>query len=169
MRTLVLGSLGMVACWTGGGGKPASSDRALEVTDAERIVGRRDTPELAREQAIEQAREAGILGQARPATPPGAPAGPLDRESIRREIRARLKPIRRCYERRLADDETLQGTTKVTFAIGADGRVTSSVAAGFDAAVGTCVAQIVEGIRFPIPAGGGTLRVSYPFAFRPPP
>jgi outer membrane biosynthesis protein TonB len=176
MRTLLLGSLAMAACWSSGGGKPASSpassQRELAVADPEPVVGRstKTEAELAREQAIEQARAAGILGNASgssAALGPAAAAGPLDKEAIRREVRAHLKPITLCYEQRLLEDATLQGTTRVTFVIGPDGKVTSSTGAGFDGKVDTCVADVIKGIAFPAPDGRGMMQVNYPFAFRP--
>ncbi len=170
---LVLGSLGMVACWSGNSSKPETSpserEQTIVVAEAEIVVGSPESPRLARKQAIEQARAAGILGKMSRSrdSSPRARTGPLDRDSIRREIRARLTPIALCYEERLLEEVTLQGTTKVTFVIGADGRVTSSRGSGFDAAVDGCVANVVKGVRFPAPDSGGTMRVSYPFKFRP--
>jgi hypothetical protein len=181
MRALVLGSLAMLACSGGGGSNPTSgpvlSNRGSEglddELDAEIIVGRTGIPEnlLARQMAIEQARAAGILGtvSGTPRPKPKPPAGPLDKVSIRREIHTRLAMITLCYEQRLAEDAQLQGTTKVTFVIGAEGRVMSAAGSGFDPEVDDCVASAVEGIRFPAPDGGGTERVTCPFTFRPSP
>jgi len=141
------------------------------VTDAEPVVGRstKSESELAREQAIEQARAVGILGNASgsAAAPPSTPSGPLDKDSIQREIRAHLKPITLCYEQRLLEDATLQGTTEVVFVISANGSVTASSGSGFDQAVDTCVADVVKGIKFPALADGGVMHVRYPFQFRP--
>ncbi len=176
MRSLVLviGSLGVAACWSSSSPKPvsneSSSEREIAVVEAEDVDGSPESPGLARKQAIEQARAAGILGKASvtPApTPTPAPQGPLGQESIRREVRARMGEIRLCYEQRLVDEPTLQGTTRVTFTIGSDGSVLSSTGTGFDPAVDTCVADVIKAIRFPAPDGGGTMRVNYPFIFRP--
>ena len=174
----MLGALGVAACWSGGGGgkpasPPASSERDIAVNDTEPVVGRstKSEAELAREQAIEQARAAGILGDASgsAATPPAASTGPLDQEAIRREVRAHLRPITLCYEQRLREDATLQGMTKVTFVIGSDGKVVSSTGSGFDAKVDACVADVIKGIAFPPPNTGGVMQVNYPFVFRPSP
>lgn len=175
---LVLGSLGVAACWSGGGGKPAATPapnaNEVAITDAEPLVGDPDNARARhdRQQAIEQARAAGILGttaqqQGPSGPPPPAPAGPLDKASIRREIRAHLKAVRLCYEERLIDEPALQGTTMVTFAIGPDGRVTSATGAGFDGRVDACVADVIKRIPFPAPDGGATVNVSYPFTFKP--
>lgn len=167
----MMGSLGMAACWHSSSPKPvsneSSSEREVAVAEAEDVDGSPDSPGLARRQAIEHARAAGILGKAPAPAPQPAPQGPLGQESIRREVRARLGEIRLCYEQRLVDEPTLQGTTRVTFAIGSDGRVLSSTGTGFDPAVDTCVAGVIKAIRFPAPDGGGTMRVNYPFIFRP--
>lgn len=122
-------------------------------------------PAVARQQAIEAAREAGILGNADAAAPP--PAGPLDKDSIRREVRAHLKPITFCYEKQLLERPTLAGTTLVEFSIAPDGHVESSVGSGFDAKVDACVADVVKTIVFPKPDTGGALKVNYPFTFKP--
>jgi outer membrane biosynthesis protein TonB len=181
MKILVLGSLGVAACWSGSSSpQPVSPPRssgpeiAVAAPETEPVVGRttKSEAELAREQAIEQARAAGILGSASDAASgsasgSAAPAGSLAKESIRREIRAHLRPITLCYEQRLLEDPSLQGTTKVLFAVGADGHVTSSVGSGFDAKVDSCVADVIKGIVFPAPASGGMVQVSYPFVFRP--
>jgi TonB family protein len=171
MKLVVLGALGMAACWSGSS-KPLSNSGPgpgeIVVTEAEAIAGstKKSEQQLARQQAIEQARAAGIIG---PATPTPPPTGPLDKEAIRREVRAHLDPITLCYELRLLEDATLQGTTTVAFVIGADGSVTSATGSGFDASVDTCVADAVRGIAFPPPTGGGVMHVNYPFRFRPSP
>jgi len=163
----------LVAC--GGSAPPASAPHntpppppvapAIEPEVIETKQPDPNDPALARQQAIEQAREAGILGSSDQATPP--PAGPLDKDSIRREIRAHLKPIQYCYEKQLLDRPTLTGTTLVRFLIATDGRVESSEGSGFDPKVDTCVADAVKRITFPKPDAGGTMQVNYPFTFRP--
>jgi hypothetical protein len=171
MKLVVLGSLGMVACWSSGGSKsasgPSSSDREIAVAAHEIVEGNGNSNELARAQAIEQARAAGILGPAPERPPPPMPEGPLDEASIRRAIGTHRKAIRLCYERRLSNDESLHGTTSLTFVIGPDGGVSAATAAGFDAAIDACLADAIKRIRFPAPADGGTMRVKYPFAFKP--
>lgn len=170
MKLVVLGALGMAACWSSGGkptSAPSSSEREIAVAEPEIIESQPDSPEVARAQAIEQARAAGILGPAPERPRPAMPEGPLDETSIRRAIRTQLKAIRICYGRRLDDDESLRGTTNLTFVIGPDGGVSSATGAGFDAAVDACLADVIKRIRFPAPAEGGTMRVKYPFTFRP--
>jgi hypothetical protein len=114
----------------------------------------------ARLQAVEQARAAGILGDAR--TPPTT----LDKAAIRTLVRQRIVWIQLCYEMRLVEQPTLAGTTRVEFTIGLAGKVTRATASGFDPAVDSCVAKEIEQITFPKPAWAA-LRVTYPFTFRP--
>jgi len=164
----------LVAC--GGSAPPASAPHntpppsptaaapAIEPEVIETKQPDPNDPALARQQAIEQARDAGILGSGPPLP---APDGPLDKTSIRREIRAHLKPIQYCYEKQLLDRPALTGTTLVQFLIATDGHVETSVGSGFDPKVDTCVADAVKRIMFPKPDAGGTMQVNYPFTFRP--
>jgi len=162
----------LVAC--GGSAPPAAAPQntppppaAAPAIEPEEVAAKPPDPSdpaSARQQAIEQAREAGILGNADPAAPP--PAGPLDKSSIRREIRAHISRITYCYEKQLIDRPTLTGTTLVQFLIDTDGHVTASEGSGFDPKVDTCVADVVKAIVFPKP-GAGTMKVNYPFTFKP--
>ena len=58
----------------------------------------------------------------------------------------------------------------VQFVIEADGRVSRSQSTSEstlgDRAVEACVADRVAHVRFPNPAGGGTVSVKYPFLFK---
>jgi hypothetical protein len=130
-------------------------------------------PEAARQQAIEQARAAGILGDADApkgdAQPETAPAGPLDKDSIRREVRAHIKQVQYCYEKQLLANPTLAGTTLVSFMIVADGHVGASEGSGFDPNVDSCVANVIKDIWFPKPDASGSMQVNYPFTFKPAP
>lgn len=168
----------MIAFGSCGGGRPApqpiSNTQEVEVAEAETVVGssKKSENEIAREQAIEQARAAGILGKESGAVPPAtgtttaAPAGPLDKDAIRREFRAHMRAITLCYEQRLLEDGTLQGTTHVTFSIAADGTVTTAAASGFDTQVDECVVEVVKRMVFPAPDGGGVVKVNYPLIFK---
>ena len=98
--------------------------------------------------------------------------GSLDREIIRRVVRAHLAQVRYCYERRLAVNPTLAGQVSLRFVIGADGRVTAVTVAkdGLgDAEVASCLVARAKMWVFPQPAGGGIVTVTYPFRFAPAP
>ncbi|HVK86058.1 MAG TPA: AgmX/PglI C-terminal domain-containing protein, partial [Kofleriaceae bacterium] len=176
---------------------------------------------LARQQAIEQARNAGILGSAalrqggafasltapddffagkdiydgmlpneagpapigtgtlggtdrfggngRPSLSLAAPnaQGDLDKALIRRVVRTSIPKIQYCYEKQLLVKPTLRGTVKAQFFIAHDGKVASSHAEGLDPDVANCVADVIKGLTFPAPKGGGGVQVNYPFTFRP--
>jgi len=113
----------------------------------------------------------GVLG--RQASVPqvriGSPSrvGDLDKAVIRRYIRRNLHEIRDCYEKRLLTAPKLEGTVRDDFVIAPDGTVASSKASGVDPEVASCIAAVVKAIQFPKPQGGGIVKVTYPFVFRP--
>jgi hypothetical protein len=86
---------------------------------------------------------------------------------IRRYLRRAMGPIRACYEAALRTQPGLEGTVRVTFTIGADGRVSSAAASGMDDGAAACIAGVIRGLEFPRPDGGGVVTVRYPFVFRP--
>lgn len=99
--------------------------------------------------------------------------GSLDRDAIRRRVRAHNSSLRACYESVLAVDPNASFRLSIGFIIDSEGRVTASLqwadeAEGeahkdFDA----CLSTALERIRFPKPAGGGTVKVTYPLVFQP--
>ena len=92
--------------------------------------------------------------------------GALDKDIIRRIVRAHINEVRYCYNQALARDPSVQGRVKVQFTIGGTGRVPSAVVQETtlrDPAVGNCIAQAVRRWTFPKPEGGGSVIVSYPF------
>lgn len=95
-------------------------------------------------------------------------SGSLDKNIIRRIVRAHVNEVRSCYNAGLAKDPALAGKLVVRFELGADGKVTHVEIADdqlSDAAVGACVAKAVERWTFPKSEGG--IVVSYPFEFAP--
>lgn len=94
--------------------------------------------------------------------------GSLDKDIIRRIVRAHVNEVRSCYNAGLAKDPTLAGKLVVRFELGADGKVTHVELVDdqlSDAAVGACVAKAVKRWSFPKSEGG--IVVSYPFEFAP--
>ncbi len=99
--------------------------------------------------------------------------GSLDREVIRRIVRSHNSGLRACYEPLLGTEPSASMRVSVGFIIHSDGRVTASLTwtqepsteaqKSFDA----CLTKALERIRFPKPAGGGTVKVSYPLVFEP--
>ncbi len=90
-------------------------------------------------------------------------ANSLDKEVVRRPIRAATPRIVRCYERQLAATPSLAGTVVVDFTIAVSGRVTAATGTGMDDTVAHCVARVIRTLRFPPPPA--TIRVMYPFTF----
>jgi len=94
--------------------------------------------------------------------------GGLDKQIVRRYVRARLPAIRYCYEKQLLVHPDLRGTVNAHFTIDATGAVTVATADGLgNTAVEECVARAVKTIRFPAATGGGIVRVTYPFLLEP--
>jgi hypothetical protein len=95
--------------------------------------------------------------------------GDLDKAIIRRYIKRNIMKIQYCYEKQLLSKPNLTGTIQTQFFIDPDGNVASASASGVDPDVATCVADVIKGIQFPKPKGGGGVQVNYPFMFRPSP
>lgn len=96
--------------------------------------------------------------------------GPLDKDIVRRIVRAHMNEVRSCYNAGLSNDPTVAGTVAIEFTIAADGFVSTSKVAESDlsdAKVGECIAKMVKRWQFPKPTGGGAVRVLYPFLLNP--
>jgi len=96
--------------------------------------------------------------------------GAMDRDIIRRIVRAHINEVRYCYNQGLARDPRLRGRVAIQFTIGGTGRVPSAVVQETtlaDPAVGNCVAHSVRRWTFPQPDGGGSVIVTYPFVLEP--
>ncbi len=92
--------------------------------------------------------------------------GSLSGEVIRRVIRRHLNEVRFCYEQQLTQQPDLQGRVLVSFVIGGEGTVLSAAVASSTlnhAEVEDCIATAVRRWTFPMPEGGGTVGVNYPF------
>ncbi|MBA3540944.1 MAG: AgmX/PglI C-terminal domain-containing protein [Deltaproteobacteria bacterium] len=93
--------------------------------------------------------------------------GDLDLTIIRRYIKRNIQKVTYCYEKQLLVHAKLAGTVTVKFVISATGVVTSATAKGVHADVSSCIAEVVNQIEFPKPKDGGSVRVTYPIAFKP--
>jgi TonB family protein len=94
------------------------------------------------------------------------PRGALDKDIIRRVVRAHLNEVRGCYNQGLERDRTMKGRVAIQFTIGPDGRVPVAEVATTelkDVEVGQCIADAVKRWTFPAPEGGGNVVVTYPF------
>lgn len=91
----------------------------------------------------------------------GTHTGTLDKELIRRAMRAQWPTVRRCFEQ----PDASSGKLVVRFVIGPDGRVTNSELAQpttFPNTTVTCVLKAVRSVKTQPPFGGSVL-VTYPF------
>ncbi len=73
--------------------------------------------------------------------------GALDKDIIRRIVRAHINEIRYCYNQALARDPNAKGRVAIQFVIGGTGKVPSAVVSEStmrDARVGSCMAQAVR-------------------------
>jgi hypothetical protein len=93
--------------------------------------------------------------------------GDLDKAIVRRYIKRDIQKIQYCYEKELLAKPTLSGTVVTQFSISGTGSVMTSKATGVDPAVSGCIENVIKGIEFPKPTGGGTVQVNYPLTFRP--
>jgi TonB family protein len=96
--------------------------------------------------------------------------GDLDKDIIRRIVRAHINEVRYCYNQGLTKDPKLSGRVEIAFEIGGTGKVTSATVEDTtlsDKAVGTCVAKAVKRWKFPRPRDGKAVSVKYPFSLEP--
>jgi hypothetical protein len=90
--------------------------------------------------------------------------GALDKDIVRRIVRAHINEVRHCYDQGLARRPDLAGGVSVRFRIESSGKVsTASVASTTlaDPLVGECIAKATRRWRFPAPTGA--VEVVYPF------
>lgn len=92
--------------------------------------------------------------------------GSLDREVIRRIVRAHINEVRACYNQGLSRDPNMSGRVMIDFALDPTGSVSRSSVSQTtlsDSRVEQCIASAVKRWRFPRPPGGGVVTVRYPF------
>ncbi len=97
--------------------------------------------------------------------------GSMDPDVIRRRLMEFLPQFRSCYQRELETrGSEINGTIRLNFVIGSSGHVSK---AGLDGStplptdVSSCVLNVLRGITFPEPLGGGTVEVKQPMNFQP--
>jgi TonB family protein len=92
--------------------------------------------------------------------------GAIDKDIIRRIVRAHINEVRHCYNQGLVKDPNLKGRVAIQFTIGPSGNVPVAVVQESsikDTSVGQCIAKAVKRWSFPKPDGGGNVVVTYPF------
>lgn len=98
--------------------------------------------------------------------------GTIDREAVRRVIRAGLREIRGCYERELnkkSKAERLEGKVIIEWTIADQGRALNAKVKSStlgNRAVENCVRDRLATWKFPDPPPGTVAEVNYPFYFR---
>lgn len=106
----------------------------------------------------------------------------LTRDEVGKVIHAHMSEIRYCYESAMLNTPDLEGKILLDFVIGGTGVVKTAKAkestiqdrkvakensgSGGDQGVGDCVIRRLMTWKFPIPRGGVTVAVTYPFLFK---
>ncbi|MEK6624209.1 MAG: FHA domain-containing protein, partial [Bdellovibrionota bacterium] len=98
--------------------------------------------------------------------------GGMDPDTIRRILLEYLPQFRYCYQKVLdRSQQGYSGIVKLNFIIGASGHVTRADAGPLSGElpgeVKGCVVNVLRGIVFPEPLGGGTVEVDQPMNFYP--
>lgn len=96
--------------------------------------------------------------------------GPGAREVIRTVARANSADVAHCYEAELGANPYLSGSVVVHFEIGPNGHVIATRVQDTDfpeLAIGSCVSAVAAMWKFPRPADGEAIEVTYPFEFQP--
>jgi hypothetical protein len=98
--------------------------------------------------------------------------GGMDPDVIRRILEEHVPQFRYCYQKVLDPGvKAYSGVVKLNFIIGASGHVsratTQGVSNNLPGSIRKCVSNVLLGIKFPAPAGGGVVEVNQPFNFYP--
>ncbi|MBL9101068.1 MAG: AgmX/PglI C-terminal domain-containing protein [Myxococcales bacterium] len=95
--------------------------------------------------------------------------GALDKDIIRRVVRAHINEVRHCYNQALARDPNAKGRVSIQWMIGSRGEVMAAKvweSTMKDAAVPACISKAVLRWTFPKPTGSSVV-VTYPFILEP--
>lgn len=97
--------------------------------------------------------------------------GGMDPDVIRQILIEHIPQFRYCYQSALDSSKaSFNGVVKLNFMIGASGHVSKAGVESFNSipiGVKNCVVNVLRGIRFPEPMGGGVVEVNQPFNFYP--
>ncbi|MFA5584094.1 MAG: AgmX/PglI C-terminal domain-containing protein, partial [Bacteriovoracaceae bacterium] len=97
--------------------------------------------------------------------------GSMDPDVIRRILMDNIIHFRSCYQNELSTrGQEFSGSVKLNFTIGASGHVSQAGVDGsssLPAGVKRCVVNVLRGIAFPAPMGGGVVEVKQPMNFYP--
>ncbi len=98
--------------------------------------------------------------------------GSMDPDVIRRILMENFQYFRNCYQRTLSSsNQAFDGMLPLNFVIGASGHVIgagigkNAESSALPGEVKSCVIDVLKGIKFPDPLGGGTVEVNQPMNF----
>lgn len=141
----------------------ALANDTLEIPD--------EIPEPEPEQPAEPEQQAtATKKKPKPAGDPWSCEGDVDPKVLKTVLADAQTQIRSCYERRLRNDNTLQGDLTLQVRIGADGAVTATrFTRGTlnDKEVRECIQGLAKKWGFPSPAGGSCAVFERPYTFLP--
>ena len=92
--------------------------------------------------------------------------GSIDREAVRRVVRAGLKEVRACYEKELNRNPGIEGKVVIEWDIGEQGKVLAAKVKSTsldNSSVESCIVARLKTWRFPEPPPNLVATVSYPF------
>ena len=97
--------------------------------------------------------------------------GGMDPDVIRRILKEHIPQFRYCYQKELDRVKSpMSGVLKLNFIIGSSGHVTKagvSARTALPVRLKGCVVNVLRGIKFPAPLGGGVSEVNQPINFYP--
>jgi hypothetical protein len=88
----------------------------------------------------------------------------LDRDAVKEALAARTDELRRCYEKELLTNPSLEGTVEVHLSIDPDGSADASASGIGNAALESCVTETVEKVELGRPAGRAQANVRITFS-----
>lgn len=95
-----------------------------------------------------------------------------DPDIIRLILKSHIPQFRSCYQKELNQNSNadISGEILMIFSIGNTGAVSRAGIASYSTlpnSVKSCAVNVLRGIQFPKPLGGGTIDVKQPFRFYP--
>lgn len=94
----------------------------------------------------------------------------LDKDIVRRIVRAHINEVRYCYTQALVKNPKANGMLTLTWTINADGKVSKAKVKSNKIkarGLGECVRRAITRWKFPKPTTGEPMTVVYPFSFEP--
>lgn len=95
--------------------------------------------------------------------------GALDRDVVRRIVRAHINEVRYCYNLALRDNPNARGMVEIAWAVDAAGKVKTSAVtkSAIKGPIRGCLAKAVKRWKFPKPGDGDDVQVAYKFNLQP--